>query len=111
MAFTAVPDAMLVPDAVKFMQHLGYPNYFTAFIGFAKILGAISILIPAFPKIKEWAYAGLFFDLIGAIWSVSSRDGITPSLSFMLLPIIVGTVSYYYYHKLYTMQITNVKNR
>jgi uncharacterized membrane protein YphA (DoxX/SURF4 family) len=102
MASTAVPDVMLVPDAVKFMQHLGFPNYFTAFIGAAKILGAIAILIPGFPKIREWAYAGLFFDLIGAIWSVGSTDGITPSLSFMLLPIIFGAVSYYYWHKLYT---------
>ena|ERR1700750_109791 len=105
MASTAVPDVMLVPDAVKFMQHLGYPNYFTVFIGVAKILGAIAILIPGFPKIREWAYAGLFFDLIGAIWSVGSTDGITPSLSFMLLPIIFGAVSYYYWHKLYAPQL------
>jgi len=40
------------------MQHLGYPNYFTVFIDVAKILGAIAILIPGFPKIREWAYAG-----------------------------------------------------
>ena len=105
MAFTAVPDVMLVPDAVKFMHHLGYPNYFTAFIGVAKILGAIAILIPGFPKIKEWAYAGLFFDLIGATWSVGSADGFTLSLSFMLLPIIVGAVSYYYWHRFYAAQL------
>ncbi len=101
MAFTAVPDVMLVPDAVKFMHHLGYPDYFTVFIGVAKILGSIAILVPGFPKIKEWAYAGLFFDLIGATWSVGSADGFTPSLSFMLLPIIVGAVSYVFYHKVY----------
>jgi hypothetical protein len=105
MAFTAVPDAMLVSDAVKFMQHLGFPNYFTAFIGVAKILGAIAILIPGLQKIKEWAYAGLFFDLIGATWSIGSKDGISPSLSFMFLPMIVGAVSYYYWHKLNTAQL------
>jgi uncharacterized membrane protein YphA (DoxX/SURF4 family) len=105
MAFTAVPDVMLVPDAVKFMQHLGYPNYFTVFIGAAKILGAIAILIPGFPKIKEWAYAGFFFDLTGAIWSVGSTDGISPSITFMLLPIVVGALSYFFWHKLYAVQL------
>jgi len=105
MAFTAVPDVMLVPDAIKFMHHLGYPDYFTVFIAVAKLLGAIAILIPGFPKIKEWAYAGLFFDLIGATWSVGATDGLTPSLSFMLLPVIVGAASYYYWHKLYATQL------
>jgi hypothetical protein len=98
MAFTAVPDILLVPDAVKFMTHLGYPNYFTQFIGVAKVLGAIAILVPGFPKIREWAYAGLFFDLIGAIWSVGSTDGFNASLLFMLLPIAIGVISYYYSH-------------
>src|SRR6185312_5391818 len=75
MAFTAIPDALVVPDATKFMTHLGYPNYFTHFIGIAKLLGAIAILIPGFRTIKEWAYAGLFFDLIGAFYSNFMVDG------------------------------------
>lgn len=108
MAFTAVPDVMLVPDAVTFMHHLGYPDYFTKFIGAAKILGAIAILIPGFPRIKEWAYAGLFFDLIGATWSVGSTDGFKLSIAFMILPIIVGAVSYYYWRKYY---VEHRKNR
>jgi uncharacterized membrane protein YphA (DoxX/SURF4 family) len=70
MAFTAVPDALMSADAVKFMDQLGYPHYFIPFIGVAKILGCIAIAIPGYYRIKEWAYAGLFFDLAGAIYSI-----------------------------------------
>jgi hypothetical protein len=45
---------------------LGYPTYFFAILGFWKVLGAIAILVPRFPRLKEWAYAGIFFDLTGA---------------------------------------------
>jgi uncharacterized membrane protein YphA (DoxX/SURF4 family) len=104
MAFTAVPDVMLVPDAVKFMTHLGYPNYFTVFIGVAKILGCIAIVIPGYFRVKEWAYAGLFFDLMGAIYSIICTAGVDASLLFMVLPVIIGALSYIYYHKVYGLQ-------
>src|ERR1700677_2377566 len=45
---------------------LGFPMYFFAILGFWKVLGAIAILVPRFPRLKEWAYAGIFFDLTGA---------------------------------------------
>ena len=45
---------------------LGYPMYFFAILGFWKVLGAIAILVPRRPRLKEWAYAGIFFDLTGA---------------------------------------------
>ena len=63
---SAIPDVFSHPIAVKGMhEDLGYPLYFLPFIGIAKWLGVIAILIPAnYPRIKEWAYAGLFFDLI-----------------------------------------------
>ncbi|WP_295121634.1 DoxX family protein [uncultured Chitinophaga sp.] len=99
MLLTAVPDVLMSDDAVKYMDHLGYPHYFTPFIGWAKILGAIAILVPGFPRIKEWAYAGLFFDLIGATYSQIATDGIMPQMLFMLLPFVLGTVSYVYHHK------------
>ena len=44
---------------------LGYPLYFMTILGFWKVLGAIAILVPRFPRLKEWAYAGIFFDLTG----------------------------------------------
>ena len=105
MAFTAVPDVMLVPDAVKFMTHLGYPNYFTVFIGVAKILGAIAIVIPGYYRVKEWAYAGLFFDLAGAIYSIVCTGGIDVSILFMILPVVTGILSYIYYHKVYRLAV------
>ncbi len=60
MMLSAIPDIIKVPDAVQMVStHLGYPVYFLPFIGVAKLLGAIAILIPGYPRIKEWAYAGL----------------------------------------------------
>ncbi|HEV9038606.1 MAG TPA: DoxX family protein [Puia sp.] len=102
MAFTAIPDALVVPDAAKFMTHLGYPNYFTHFIGIAKLLGAIAILIPGFRTIKEWAYAGLFFDLIGAFYSNFMVDGANaPMVVTMVLLFAFGIGSYLYNRKVY----------
>ncbi|MEI8279244.1 MAG: DoxX family protein [Bacteroidota bacterium] len=98
MLFSAIPDIMLSPDAVKFMAQLGYPNYFTVFIGVAKVLGAIAIVIPGFPKIKEWAYAGLMFDLIGATYSVGYSMGAKNALP-MILFVALGFASYIYHHK------------
>ena len=48
------------------MVRLGYPVYFVSILGFWKVLGFIAILVPRFPRLKEWAYAGIFFDLTGA---------------------------------------------
>lgn len=54
---------------------LGYPTYFFAILGFWKVLGAIAILVPRFPRLKEWAYAGIFFDLTGAAASCAAVGG------------------------------------
>jgi hypothetical protein len=98
MLFTAIPDIILNADAVKFMTELGYPMYFIPFIGVAKVLGAIAILIPGYPRIKEWAYAGLVFDLIGAMFSIASTAGIAASLPLILF-IGFAFASYVLYHK------------
>jgi uncharacterized membrane protein YphA (DoxX/SURF4 family) len=99
MLFSSIPDILCVPEAVAFMNHLGYPNYFIPFIGVAKVLGVIAILIPGYPRIKEWAYAGLAYDLIGAIYSVLATDGFQPQMLIMLLPIAFLVISYTLYHK------------
>lgn len=54
------------PDLTAGMAHLGYPAYFMTILGTWKVLGAIAILLPRFPRLKEWAYAGMAFDLTGA---------------------------------------------
>jgi uncharacterized membrane protein YphA (DoxX/SURF4 family) len=99
MLFSSIPDIINSPDAVKFMTHLGYPNYFTPFIGIAKLLGIIAILIPGFPRIKEWAYAGLFFDLVGATYSNLATDGFQPGMFVMVLPIAFLFISHYLWLK------------
>ncbi|MGA8087624.1 MAG: DoxX family protein [Terracidiphilus sp.] len=58
----------VVPD-------LGYPMYFFAILGVWKVLGAIAILVPRYPRLKEWAYAGIFFDLTGAAASCAWVGG------------------------------------
>ncbi|HYG51287.1 MAG TPA: DoxX family protein [Flavobacteriales bacterium] len=69
MIFTAIPDIFPDKEVIGFMHGLlGYPEYFIPFIGIAKILGAIVILIPGLILLKEWAYAGLMFDLVGAAY-------------------------------------------
>ena len=103
MLFSAIPDAIKSQEAVAFITGIGYPEYFVRFIGIVKILGVIAILIPGFPRIKEWAYAGLFFDLAGAVFSLIASTGkVDPQMSFMLLPLGLLFWSYYLYHKKYS---------
>mgnify|MGYP003343892883 CR=1 FL=1 len=64
------------------------------------MLGSIAILIPGFPKIREWAYAGLLFDLIGATYSVFAVNSFQPQMLIMLVFIGIGFMSYVYSHKL-----------
>ena len=59
-------ELMGVPGTVQGLVQLGYPAYFATIIGFWKLLGAIAILVPRFPRLKEWAYAGIFFNMTGA---------------------------------------------
>jgi uncharacterized membrane protein YphA (DoxX/SURF4 family) len=104
MTFTAIPEILKVPDAVVFMRQLGYPDYFNRFIGVMKILGCIAILIPGYPRIKEWAYAGLAFDLLGAVFSLTASFGFEVSELFLLLPIVFLILSYSLYHKNLALQ-------
>ena len=62
MLISAIPEILIVPDEVTMITGLGFPKYFIPFLGVAKLLGIIAILIPGFKRIKEWAYAGLAFD-------------------------------------------------
>lgn len=100
MIFSAMPDIIMTDDALTFITGLGYPKYFIPFIGVAKLLGCVAIAVPGFPRIKEWAYAGLFFDLIGATYSQIANGGFQPGIYFMLLPIGIGALSYIFYHKI-----------
>jgi hypothetical protein len=99
MLGAAIPDIMSAPVASQGMAELGYPAYFIPFIGIAKLLGVAAILIPGYPRIKEWAYAGLFFDLIGATYSIMSAGKPAVNWVPMIIPILLGVGSYVYYQK------------
>src|ERR1700730_13973037 len=99
MLFSAIPEILGLPDAVSLITGLGYPEYLVPLLGIAKLLGVFAILIPDYNRIKEWAYAGLFFDLIGATYSSIAKEGLQPQVSFMLLPIGFLFLSYYFWHK------------
>ena len=81
---------------VDMMIHLGYPVYFLTILGIWKILGTIAVLIPKFPLLKEWAYAGFFFVMIGALFShIAIGDPATAILPSLLL-LILTVVSWYF---------------
>src|SRR5882672_12578948 len=69
MLAAAVPDLLRSPPAVEIFRHLGYPVYLLPFLGTAKVLGVLAIIIPGFTRLKEWAFAGLVFDVVGALYS------------------------------------------
>jgi uncharacterized membrane protein YphA (DoxX/SURF4 family) len=99
MIFSSVGALTGDPRGAAFMESLHYPAYLGAFLAVAKILGVIAILIPGYPRIKEWAYAGLVFDLIGATYSQTASHLPMAGLSFMLISFILAFGSYIYYHR------------
>lgn len=89
MSVTGVVQLMKLEEDTKMMERLGYPLYFLTLLGIWKILGVIAILAPRFPLVKEWAYAGFFFAMSGAIFSHAAvgdaaMDFFGPSLLLVL---------------------------
>jgi uncharacterized membrane protein YphA (DoxX/SURF4 family) len=70
LALGGVWDVLRVPQVRGLIERLGYPQYFLVILGIWKLLGAVALVIPRFPRLKEWAYAGVIFDLTGAIASL-----------------------------------------
>ncbi len=104
MILSAFPSIMLSKDSVQFMNGLlHYPDYFTQFLGVAKTVGGIAILIPGKRIFKEWAYAGLAFDLIGAAYSIVICTGFNSGVLMLFGWILPGVISYIYYQKKYAV--------
>jgi uncharacterized membrane protein YphA (DoxX/SURF4 family) len=106
MFLSSISNVMSSPDAVAIFKQLGYPVYLLPFLGIAKMLGAVALLIPGFPRVKEWAYAGLAFDLLGAVYSFFCIGMSIAESSFMILPISFLIASYVLYHKRLKAQST-----
>ena len=80
----------------EMLTHLGYPVYLLTILGIWKLLGVIALLIPKFPLLKEWAYAGFFFVMSGAMFShIALGDPIKEIFPSLLL-LILTVVSWYF---------------
>ena len=83
-------------EETDMMMHLGYPLYFLTIIGTWKMLGIITVLLPKFPLLKEWAYAGFFFVATGAVFShLACGDAATEFIGPVLL-LVLTIVSWYF---------------
>jgi hypothetical protein len=101
MLFSSIGNVMMDDASVQLISDmLHFPKYMIPFLGVAKILGVLGILIPGLPRwIKEWSYAGLFFDLSGATYAIIATAGFQVEHLGMLMFFIPGILSYIYFHK------------
>jgi hypothetical protein len=83
-------DVLRIKPVLELMTHLGYPGYFCVILGVWKVLGAVAILAPGTPRLKEWAYAGIVFDLTGA---AASHFAAGDDATQLLAPIIFTVVT------------------
>jgi hypothetical protein len=89
-------EGAVAPPGVDGIIHLGYPVYFLTILGIWKMLGVAALLIPRFPLLKEWAYAGFFFVMSGAIYShIATGDPMIENLPSLLL-LMLTVVSWYF---------------
>jgi uncharacterized membrane protein YphA (DoxX/SURF4 family) len=96
MTVTGVVQLIKMKEEVDMMNHLGYPIYFLTILGIWKILGVIAVLIPKFTLLKEWAYAGFFFAMSGAIFSHLACGDALIALFGPSLLLVLTIVSWYF---------------
>jgi hypothetical protein len=84
-------DILRAPAVEQVFTHLGYPGYFAIILGIYKVLGAIAVLAPGLPRLKEWAYAGMLFDLTGAVASHAAVGD--PHGTFVSPLVVLGLVA------------------
>ncbi|MBE9463352.1 DoxX family protein [Dyadobacter subterraneus] len=96
MVSTGIVQIIKMKEEVDMMTHLGYPLYFLTILGVWKILGVVAVLVPKFPVVKEWAYAGFFFAMSGAVFShLAVGDG-AKEFSGPVLLLILTVLSWYF---------------
>ena len=93
--FGGLAQAMQAKGVVQGFKPLGYPTYFISLIGVWKVLGVIAILVPKFPLLKEWAYAGIFFAMTGAVISHIASDDIHPQIIAPFILAVFTVLSWY----------------
>jgi hypothetical protein len=96
MLSTGIVQLLKLKEEADMMTNLGYPLYLLTILGIWKILGVITVLVPKFPLLKEWAYAGFFFAMSGAVFShLANGDGAKEFFGPILL-LILTVVSWYF---------------
>ena len=94
--FRAKAEGAVAPPGVEGIIHLGYPVYLLTILGVWKILGVVALLVPKYPLLKEWAYAGFFFAMSGAIFShIAVSDPIKEIIPASIL-LIMTVLSWYF---------------
>jgi hypothetical protein len=89
------------------MNTLKMPLYILPLFGITKLLAIVVILVSGLPKIKEWAYAGFTFDFIGATYSMIAIGGTIDKWGFMIVPVLLCGLSYYFRDKLLRIKTGN----
>lgn len=96
MLSTGIVQLLKPEEEIARITHLGYPVYFLTILGVWKILGVVAVLIPEFPRLKEWAYAGFFFAMSGALFShLASGDSASEIFPSLLLLILIAASWYF----------------
>ena len=96
MTSTGIVQLIKMQEDVEKITHLGYPVYFLTILGIWKILGVVAILIPKYALLKEWAYAGFFFSMSGAIFShIALADPMSEIFPSLLL-LVLTAISWYF---------------
>ncbi|WP_316632637.1 DoxX family protein [uncultured Flavobacterium sp.] len=96
MVATGIVQLIKMKEETVMMTHLGYPLYFLTLLGVWKILGVIAVLIPKFSLLKEWAYAGFFFAMSGAVFSHLAIGDAPKELFGPVLLIVLTVISWYF---------------
>ena len=96
MLSTGLVQLLRVEQEVDKITQLGYSDYILIILGIWKILGVVAVLVPGFPLLKEWAYAGFFFAMSGAVFSHIAVGDDIKQLFGPLLLLILTVVSWYF---------------
>jgi hypothetical protein len=94
VAAIGVADIVRAPAVIEGVTHLGYPAYFATILGVWKLFGVVAIVTPGHPRVKEWAYAGLFFVLTGAALSHAISGDPVPNVVVPLVLLAFVMISW-----------------
>lgn len=96
MVSSGIVQILNLEAEVEFIVKLGYPLYFVTLLGVWKLLGVIALLVPKYPLVKEWAYAGFFFTMTGALYSHIASGNVVNDLFPPLLLLLLTCISWYF---------------